>query len=185
MWSRAESPRPLYQKTRSLFETLRNEFAGLYVPPASEQEAPVPFFQLGLTTEDLQTLSFFSLTPSWQASAWVSRPARIAYTFVINHDTNEGHLDRREQLWSANVPIGEENSQTLAAGLKSCDFFVIDPNDIGNTEGRRTFTARDKPPKAIRIRLTWPNNEQKEDVVFETCLTIPCQGNVPQENNNP
>ncbi len=182
IWSRAESPRPQYQATRLLFETLRHEFAGLYIPPAPEQEQ-LPPFQLELTTDNQQSLSFFSLTPSWQISPLISRPAKITYTFINDPDSHSGHLERREQTWAANAPISEEYSHILATGLVDCEFLVIDPNDSSdNKQGRRTFTARDKPPKAVRIRLTWPENKQKQAVLFETCLTIPCQGNVPQDD---
>lgn len=181
IWVKIESPRSQFQVTRLLFETLRNEFTGLYIPPTNGETQTASPFHLELTENDQQVLSFFSLNPSWHTSTHISKPTKITYAFIKDPSTDVGSLERTEQWWSADTAIGSERSSTVATGLLHCEFLAIGPDiNAGDTSGQTTSTAKESPPKAIRVRLTWAQKKPDEKTVLETCLFVPCRGGVPK-----
>ena len=180
IWSRVETPRPQYQVTRQVFDVLRQELNSLYLPPQNEDESSPAPFSLEYTGDGKQTLSFCSLTPSWTTSSRVGRPARITYTFIQDTESETGSLERSELAWAANRSIGSENQCTIASGLSNCEFLAIE-SDSSDTSGQPTLTAKERPPKAIRVSITWPATQSTPSTHFETCFLIASQERVDQE----
>ena len=185
MWSSAEKPRPTHQATRLVVETLRNELAGLYFPRPDANDQAQPAFELQNLQPEQTNLVFYTLTPCWKASLWASRPAKVTYTFARNQDKNEGVLLRREQLCAGNRPLQQAaiESDIVLTGLSEVVFGIADPNGHSNElNWKQSFTATDKPPRALKLRLKWPDPKRAQGTEFEAMLLIPCQAPVKQED---
>jgi len=185
MWSSAENPRPMHQATRHIVETLRHELAGLYFPTQDANDQAQTAFELQNLQPEQNKLVFYTLTPCWKASLWASRPVKVTYTFVRNQDSEEGVLQREEQLCAGNKPLSQTGLEPdiVLHGLTELDFWIADPN-AGSDELTwiQSFTATDKPPRALKVRLKWPDHKHAEGSVFEASLLIPCQASVKQED---
>ncbi len=59
LWSRAEKQRPVYQKTRLFFDTIRNELTCLYIPEIDDEQ-PAPF-SLSASPDGTVRLSFLTM----------------------------------------------------------------------------------------------------------------------------
>lgn len=185
MWSSAEKPRAMHQATRLAVETLRNELSGLYFPPLDANDQAQTAFELQTLQPDKTKLVFYTLTPCWKASLWASRPAKVTYTFARNQDEDEGVLLRREQLCAGNRPLHQAaiESDIVLTGLTEIDLWIADPNGHSNElNWKQSFTATDKPPRALKLRLKWPDPKRAQGTVFEASLLVPCQASARQED---
>ena len=184
MWSSAEKPRARHQATCLAVETLRHELAGLYFPPPDANDPAQVAFKLQYLPPQETRLVFYTLTPCWKASQWASRPAKVTYTFTREQDTNEGVLLRDEQWCAGNKPLqptGRE-SDIVLTGLAEFDLWVADPNASSSEPSWvQSFTGTDRPPRALKLYLKWPEPGHAQGTEFEAVLLIPCQTSTQQE----
>jgi prepilin-type N-terminal cleavage/methylation domain-containing protein len=172
LWSRIEKKRPLYQQTRLLVDTVRQELAGLYMPKPDEDNESAPF-SLSSLPDGATKLSFFTANSSWKSSVMSDRASRICYEFAS--DSEPKTLSRTEQTCSGEKDISVERKEIILTGLSGLRILAADPNSgAGADSWKENLECRQKPPKAVRISLDW-FSDGKEHVIFETTIPVVCQ----------
>ena len=174
VWSSVESRRPIYHNTRLVTETLRQELSCLYFPPKpgvnEGAESEQPFKPI---SADGAELAFYTLAPCWKGSLASARMAKVRYTLTEDPDTGQSILQRFEQPYAGEKPIGKETSDIVVKGLS--DFSV---SAVGGEEGDGERENGDAPPKAIKVRLAWAETEDGSEGAFQTTILVPCEGSL-------
>ena len=170
MWSNAEHSRPIYQDTRMVTETLRQELSCLYFPPAPDgnqaDDSTEPFEPISVEADEL---TFFTLTPYFKSDLESSRMAKVSYRFSRDQATGESVLTRSEQPYAVQIPIAQESSEVVATGLS--DFRAALVGEGNSNAGQDS----NSPPKALRISLCWPSPGSVGELRFQTTILIPAQ----------
>jgi prepilin-type N-terminal cleavage/methylation domain-containing protein len=176
LWSRAEKQRPVYQKTRLFFDTLRDELSCLYLPKIdNEQQQPVPF-SLSALPDGTIRLSFFTMNPTWKDTAFSNLPAKVSYEFTTDPDSGRRVLSRTEQLFSGEKAVAAEQKETILDGFSGITIQAADPEARSLADSwKNKLQCSHSPLKAVKILLKWPRDEQT-DFEFETIIKIACQG---------
>ena len=76
LWSRTEKQRPIYQKTRLFFNTLKEELTCLYMPKTDNDQQQPTTFSLSLLPDGGVKLSFLTINPSWKNTYLSNLPAK-------------------------------------------------------------------------------------------------------------
>lgn len=175
LWSRVEKQRPVYQKTRLFFDTLRQEFSCLYLPKIEEQQQPAAF-SLSAMPDGTVRLSFFTMNPAWQGTVASDLPAKVSYEFSTDPDSGKKILARTEQMFSGEKQAAAEKKETILDGFSGIVIHAADP-DIGSLADswKNELQCSSKPPKAVKILLKWPKDEQS-DFEFETIIKTAVTG---------
>jgi prepilin-type N-terminal cleavage/methylation domain-containing protein len=177
LWSRAQKQRPVYQKTRLFFDTLREELVCLYMPTIDGQQQQAPFI-LSVLPDGTVKLSFFTLNPVWENSADSSFPSKVSYEFTTESDSDQKVLSRTEQLFSGEKAVGPEHKEATLEGFSEITILAADPNAGSLADSWKTdLQCRQTPPKAVKILLKWPK-EQYTDFEFDTIIKIICQAQI-------
>ncbi len=173
LWSRVESQRPVYQKTRLLYDTLRQELSCLYMPKIDEQQGGASFTLSSIPDGNLK-LSFFSLNPAWKDSTSSNLPSKITYEFTADQDSGSKSIVRSEQLSSGEKLIAAVQKETILEGFSKVSIQAADPNSETLSDlWKHDLHRNGNPPKAIKIILSWPKNGHA-DFEFETIIKIGC-----------
>lgn len=176
IWSSAEDRRPFYHQARLILDTLREELAGLYMAPVAEdQEAP---FRLTSLPDGSAELAFGTLSPSWKSDAAASRIARVRYVFARDQNAGTGVLQRVEQLWAGDMPIGVEETSIIAERLAAFTVHAFVPEDAdtaGQADWKASHESKDKPPRAVKVELRWDLEDRREQLHFESHFWVSCE----------
>lgn len=182
IWSSAEDRRPFYHQARLILDTLREELAGLYMPPVVEdQDAP---FRLLSSPDGSVELTFDTLSPSWKGDLASSRIARVRYVFATDRNTGQAVLQRMEQPWAGEKPIGAEDVSTVATGLSAFAVQAFVPGDTdkaGRAGWEASYESKDKPPRAIKVELRWDLKDRRESLRFESHFWVPAEESLQTE----
>lgn len=174
LWSRAESQRPVYHKTRLFFDTLTEELLCLYIPNINDEQHLEPF-SLSTLPDGPVELSFFTLNPVLRNTVFSNLPAKVSYEFAIDPDSGWGTLSRTEQLFSGEKAVAKEQKEIFLEGFSEVSMRAADPNSGHLSESWKTnLHCRQRPPKAVEIQLKWPRDETT-DFEFENIIKIACQ----------
>lgn len=173
LYTRIENQRPVYRETSLFVDTMRDELTCLYMPKFDKNQPPP--FRLSKLPDGSVILSFLTLNPAYKNSATSSFPARVIYEFNTDSDSGRKALSRTEQLFSAEKPIAKERHDIIMQGFSDFAIQAADPNvaTLANS-WKDNLQSRQIPPKAVKILLKWPRNEQT-DFEFETVIKIACQ----------
>lgn len=175
LWSRVEEQRPVYQKTRLFFDTLREELTCLYLPKIDDEDQPAPFELLAFPDGTVR-LSFFTLNPVWNNTALSNLPAKVSYEFTTSPDSGRKILSRTEQLFSGQTTVGPVQKEAVLEGFSGITAQAADPEGYSLADSwKSNLECREKPPKAIKLLLKWARDEQVE-FEFGTTIRISCQG---------
>ena len=177
VWSRAETQRPLYQRTRLFFDTLRAELHCLYMPKFDDDQEMDPF-SLSVLPDGAARLSFLTLNPAWKGTVASNRPGKVTYEYATDSESGQKILSRSEQLFAGEKPIGPEQADILLTGFSGLSILAADPNAAGGDSWKDSMQCRQTPPKAIKIQLKWPGDAGTE-YAFETRVKIVCGGQIP------
>jgi prepilin-type N-terminal cleavage/methylation domain-containing protein len=177
LWSRAEKQRPVYQKSRLLFDTLTEELVCLYIPKIDEQQQPAPF-DLSTLPDGTVRLTFFTLNPAWKDTAVSNFPSKIIYEFTTDSDSGRRVLSRIERLFSGEKAVSLQQKETILEGFSGFTIQAADPDagTLGDS-WKANLQCIQRPPKAVKILLKWPKDEQAE-FEFETIIKIASQGQI-------
>jgi len=176
LWSRAEKQRPVYQKTRLFFDTLKEELSCLYMPKVDDEQQPAPFSLSALPDGSIR-LSFFTLNPVWKDTVLSNLPAKVSYEFATDSDSGREVLSRTEQLFSGEKAVGLEQKEDVLEGFSGVVILASDSSVDSLADSWKTELQPQNPPKAVKILLKWPKDEQT-DFEFETIIKIACQGQI-------
>jgi prepilin-type N-terminal cleavage/methylation domain-containing protein len=172
LWSGIEKKRPVYQKTRLFFDTLRDELAGLYLPKPDEEDESAPFSLSSLPDGTIK-LTFFTENPAWKNSVVSSYPARICYEFSMVSEQET--LSRTEQLCSGERTVSAKRTDVIFTDLASIKIQAADPNSEAISDSwKDNLDCRQSPPKAVRLSLGWLGEEGTQ-IVFGTTIEVVCQ----------
>ncbi|MHC5061199.1 MAG: PulJ/GspJ family protein [Planctomycetota bacterium] len=176
LWSRAEKQRPVYQNTRLFFDTLTEELTCFYMPK-NDDEQPAPF-SLSALPDGTIKLIFFTMNPAWKDTAVSNFPAKVSYEFATNSDSDRRVLSRTEQLFSGEKAVAIEQKETVLEGFSGITVQAANP-DAGYLADswKNDLQCRQRPPKAVKILLKWPRDEQA-DFEFETIIKTVPQGQI-------
>lgn len=174
LWSRVEKERPVYQKTRLFLDTIRDELACLYLPKINDEQPAL--FSLSASPDSTVRLSFLTMNPAWKDTAVSNFPAKVSYEFTTDSDSGRRILSRTEQLFSGEKAVGTEQKEAILEGFSGITIQAANPNAaILADSWESDLQASQSPPKAIKILLQWPRDEQT-DFKFETIIKITCRG---------
>lgn len=173
LWSRAETQRPVYQKTRLLFNILKAELSCLYMPKIEDDQQQQPAaFGLSALPDGTVRLSFFTMDPAWQGTSVSNPPAKVSYEFSTDPDSGQSILTRTEQLFSGEKPVAAEKKEIILKGFSAILVQAADPESGSLADSwKNELQCSQKPPKAVKILLKWPKDEQS-DFEFETIIKI-------------
>ena len=174
LWSRAEEQRPVYQKSRLILETMREELSYIYMPTIGEEEPAG--FSLSALGDGTVKLTFLTLNPAWRNTAISNLPARVSYEFKTDSDSGRSVLSRTEELFSGEKAVGLERKEIVLEGFSGVVIEASDP-EIESLEDswKSELQSRKRLPRAVRIVLKWARDEES-DFEFETIVKIVCQG---------
>lgn len=177
LWSRVEEQRPIYQKTRLFFDTLKEELICLYLPKIDDEQQPAPF-DLSTLPDGTVRLSFLTMNPVWKYTALSNFPANVIYEITNDSNSDRKVLLRTERLFSGEKAAGKEQKEIILEGFS--EFIIqaqaVDPEANSSSDSWKSeLKCSDAPPKAVKILLKWPKDEQM-DFKFETIIKITCQG---------
>lgn len=181
LWAQVEGQRRIYTQTRLLSETLRGELSSLYCPAAEDRlqsQDGDPSFQLLLGPDGAVELTFFTLTPVWQASPGSSRSARVRYRFTSDKGTGCGLLERFEEICAGGRVLGPETRTTLASDLAAFQCWAIDPN-ASRSDLKTNYESSERPPKALKVTIAWPASHEVPADSMEMLIPIPCDERLP------
>ena len=174
VWSRAEKQRPVYQKTRLFFDTIRDELACLYMPKIDDEQ-PAPFSLLA-SPDGTVRLSFLTMNPAWKDTVLSNFPAKVNYEFTTDSDSGRRVLSRIEQLFSGEKAVGTEQKEAILEGFSGITIQAANPDTDSLADSwKNELECSQRPPKAVKILLKWPRNEQT-DFEFETIIKIASEG---------
>jgi len=175
LWSRIEEDRPIYQKSRLVIETLRQELGCLYFPKGTEEQQLIPF-HLSTLPDGITEISFHTLVPSWMTSPASSYTAKVCYRFSTDSETDQGLLTRTERYFSGEKPIAAENKDVILKGLAEFNAWVIDSNSNFSLDSwKNNLECDTSPPRAVKIQLNWPQSGDSPKHLFQIIIVIPCQ----------
>ena len=179
LWARAEKQRPVYQKTRLFFDMLQEELSCMYLPKIDDQQ-PAPFI-LSALPDGTVKISFLTLNPAWKNTAVSNLPSKVSYEFTTDSDSGQRTLSRTEQLFSGEKDVSPEQKETILKGFSGFSVQVADP-DTGSLADswKNELQCRQTPPKAVKIQIKWPKDEQT-DFEFETIVKIICRNQIKQQ----
>lgn len=176
LWSRAEMQRPVYQKTRLLFSALRAELSCLYMPKIEDDQQQQSAFSLSALPDGTIKISFFTMNPLWQRSHFSNLPAKLGYEFSTDPDSGQRILARTEQLFSGEKPVAAEKKEIILKGFSAILVQAADPESGSLADSwKNELQCSQKPPKAVKILLKWPKDEQS-DFEFETIIKTAVSG---------
>lgn len=175
LWSRTEEKRPVYQKNRLFFDTLREELSCLYMPKIDDQQQP---FILSTLPDATVRLSFLTLNPAWKNTTISNLPLKVSYEFATDSDSSQRVLSRTERLFSGQKAVGPQQKEAILEGFSGITIQAADPN-IGSLADswKSDLQCSQVPPKAVKILLKWPRDEQT-DFEFETIIKITSRGQI-------
>ena len=174
LWSRVEKQRPIYQKTRLFLDTIRDELACLYLPKINDEQPAL--FSLSASPDGTIRLSFLTMNPAWKDTAVSNFPAKVSYEFTTDSDSGQRVLSRTEQLFSGEKAVGTEQKEAILEGFSGITIQAADPDAAVLADSWKSdLQCSQTPPKAIKILLQWPRDEQT-DFEFETIIKITCRG---------
>lgn len=177
LWSRTEKQRPVYQKTRRFYDTLKEELTCLYMPKIDDEQQQAPFTLAALSDGTIR-VSFFTLNPAWKSTALSNLPAKVSYEFLTDSDTGRKILSRTEQLFSGQKAVGLEQKEIILEGFSAIAIQAADPESGSLADSWKSeLSCQQLPPKAIKILLKWPREDQTE-FEFATTVKITCQGQI-------
>ena len=176
LWSRAETKRLVYQKTRIFFDILQNELSCLYMPKfGEEQQQSIPF-SLSIIPDGTVRLSFFTMNPAWGDTFLSNLPAKVSYEFTTDSNSGRVKLSRTEQLFSGEKTVTAEQKETILEGFSGVVVQAADLEAESTTGLWKTdIQCNQSPPRAVKILLKWQMDGQ-EGFEFETIIKIACQG---------
>jgi prepilin-type N-terminal cleavage/methylation domain-containing protein len=178
LWSRAEEQRPVYQKTRLFFDTLTEELVCLYIPKiGDDQQQPAPF-DLSALPDGTVRLSFLTMNPVWKDTSVSNFPSKIIYEFTTDSDSGRRVLSRTERLFSGEKAVSPQQKETILEGFSGVTIQAADA-DAGamGDSWKADLQCSQRPPKAVKILLKWPKDEQTE-YEFETIIEIASEGQI-------
>lgn len=175
LWSRTGKQRPIYQKTRLFFNTMRDELTSLYMPKFDDQQ-PAPFM-LSTLPEGTIRLSFFTLNPAWKNTAIASFPSKVSYEISTASNSGQIVLSRTEQLFSGQIAVSKEQKETILDGFSDITVEAADPS--ADDLWKSNLHCSQFPPKAVKILLKWQKSDQAK-YEFETIINITSQGQIIQ-----
>lgn len=174
LWSRIESERSVYQKSRIVFDTIRQELACLYLPNGT-QDKPLTPFSLSSLSDGTTQFSFYTLNPVWNGTTMSNFPAKVDYIFTVDSNSGVKCLSRAEQLCSGQIPIVSQKKQIILSNLSEFKVWVVVPNsDFNSDSWQDNLECKLKPPKAVKILIKWSNDDNKE-FEFQTIIKVICQ----------
>ena len=180
LWSRVENQRPVYQKSRLLLDTMREEMTGLYLPKGDQQQQLRPF-SLSSLPDGTTRLSFYTLNPSWKNTATSSFPAKVGYEFTTDSDSEQKVLLRTEQLCSGEKAIGLKWKEIIFTGLSEFSVRAADPNsDLSSDSWKDNLECNQVPPKAVKILLKWAKDNETEFEV-QTIIKVTYQRQITSD----
>ena len=166
VWSRIEGKTPVYQKSRVIIDTLRQELACLYWPREVEKEKVEAIAITSQADGDTVT-TFYTLGPSWNTGSASSKTARVQYIFSSDPDTGDNILSRSEQFFSGNKPISTVKTEIIMKGLAG--FKLSKENGEKGQDGNAKT-----PPEAVKVELTWPETKNMPQSFFQTIVPVAC-----------
>jgi len=187
LWSRTEDNRPIFSEARFISELLRNELSSLYMPVVEEKNGPdgngqddggevsKASFSLMTLPDGTIEVSFYTLNSSLQGSPCHGRVAKIGYSY------NKGVLTRSEQFCAGEKIIGQKTTQIIAEGLADYKMvvFVKDENSQ-DMQWTNSYDSKDKPPKAVKISVSWESLREHRVIAFDQSVLIACQTNLSE-----
>ncbi len=116
------------------------------------------------------------MNPVWKDTSISNFPAKVSYEFTTNPDSGRRILSRTEQLFSGEKAVAVEQKETILEDFSGITIQAADP-DAGSLADswKSDLQCRQSPPKAVKILLKWPRDEQT-DFEFETIIKIICRG---------
>jgi len=177
LWARVEKQRPVYQKTRLLFNVLRQELSCLYLPKIEDQQEQQPAaFSLSAMPDGTVRLAFFTMNPAWKDTSFSNLPAKVIYDFSTDPDSGKKILTRTEQLFSGERPAAKEKKEIVLEGFSAAVVRAADPEIASLADSwKNELQCSQKPPKAVKMLLKWPKDEQS-DFEFETIFKTAASG---------
>lgn len=172
-WARITAAQPIYNQSRTVLDTLRQELSSLYLPQADQDDQsdqPPIFFSVNSGNK----ITFLTLSPAFNSNPVIARPAKVTYTFDDSSDAVNS-LVRSEQIFSGEKAIGiGTQTQTILTGLENVIFEVMD-NNSEDQSWKDSLQSKDKPPKAVKIQIIWPEEKYRSQTVFQAVLPIICE----------
>jgi hypothetical protein len=136
-------------------------------------------FELSVLPDGRLDLTFHTLAPSWKGSLRSSRIAKVHYSFTKDDSTGETILQRFEQIYAGEKPIGKEEMGVIIKRLSEFRIWVADPDSEPRSGlWRESYNSKENPPKALKILIKWLTRENAPEIVFQTSLPIPCQASL-------
>jgi len=172
LYSEIETNRPVYHDARLIAETLREELSCLYVPVEQNQE--ITPFKLLTRPDGAVELQFFTLAAMWRGSPETTGIARIRYVFAPDQDKGNTVVQRFEQPWSGEKPIGQEKTDVVAEGPLEYSLWAFDPNgpDSSPESWRQSYDAKGLLPRAVKVRLSWPASKGPSQISLTYSIRI-------------
>ena len=172
-WARITAAQPIYNQSRTILDTLRQELSSLYLPLADQDDQsdqPPIFFSVDSGNE----ITFLTLSPAYNSNPVIARPAKVTYTFDDSSDAADSLL-RSEQIFSGEKAIGiSTRTQAILTGLEKVSFEVMD-NNSQDQSWKDSLQCKDKPPKAVKIQIVWPEEKYRRQTVFQAVFPIICE----------
>jgi prepilin-type N-terminal cleavage/methylation domain-containing protein len=177
IWASCEDPRPIYHDARLITETLRQELACLYFPPAPDANDPNAGASFQPISIGPDGFAFYTLVPSWKAHLPASHVAKVRYRLAQDPVTGQKTLERLEQPCAGEKLIGKETSDIVAKGLSDFSVSAVaDEQQTGEPSGEGNGDKQQgSPPKAIKVSLMWPPTDSVPQLNFETTILVPSQ----------
>lgn len=145
----------------------------------SNQQQSAPF-SLSLLPDGGVKLSFLTLNPSWKNTYLSNLPAKVSYQFASDSDSGRKVLTRIEQLFSGEKAIAAEQKEFVVEGFLGIALYAADPNAGSLSDSwKNELQCSQSPPKAVKILLKWPKDEQTT-FEFETIIKVICQEQINQ-----
>lgn len=166
VWSRIVDRTPVYQKSRLIIDTLRQELACLYWPGVVEKEKVEAITIINEANGNTVT-TLYTLGASWNAGSASSNMVRVEYIFSSDFDTEGKTLSRTEQNFSGNKPASTVKTEIIMKGLAKFRISKV-------KEKKEKDEDEKKPPEAVKIELTWPDTRNMPEYTFQAIVPIAC-----------
>lgn len=166
VWSRIVDRTPVYQKSRLIIDTLRQELACMYWPGVVEKEKVEAITIINEANGNTVT-TFYTLGASWNTGSASSNMTRVQYIFSSNSDIEGNVLSRTEQNFSGNKPASTVKTEIIMKGLAKFRISKVE-------EKKEKDEDKKKPPEAVKIELSWPETKNMPESFFQTIVPIAC-----------
>lgn len=170
VWSRIVDRTPVYQKSRLIIDTLRQELACLYWPGVVKKEKVEAITIINEANGNTVT-TFYTLGASWNAGSASSYMTRVQYIFSSDSGTEGNVLSRTEQNFSGNKPVSAVKTEIIMKGLAR--FSISDSNPKKNEENSEGGNIK-PPPESLKVELSWPETKNMSEYSFQTMIPIAC-----------